>query len=272
MLHCGTEWRPTLVKRVIELLPTSTRPAKVLTDQGVGFLKGMGNPQGSGALAQELVGTELARWLGLKTPPFAIVNLRDMDIPMLHRPHPMQHGPAFVSGELKGATGDGGAAFLRKLTNPQDVAKLVLFDTWIRNSDRYAPWIQGQEDSNLDNLFFRPEGRKFELVAFDHSHCFVETSLDTELNWQATTRDERIYGNFPSFKPYFTYDSLDAARARLREMNQEIAGEIVGSIPEGWEIPEETRTKWVEVICARAALVDGYIEMSLMGQARMEWR
>src|SRR5262245_53584854 len=98
MLSCGSEWQPTLVKRVIETLRTSTRPAKVLTDEGNGFLKGMGNPAGLDALAEELVGTELARWIGLKTPPFAIVNVRDIEIPMIDRGY-MRQGPAFISRE-----------------------------------------------------------------------------------------------------------------------------------------------------------------------------
>ena len=162
MLLCGSEWQPTLIKRVIEPLPTSTRPAKVLTDQGIGFLKGMGNPAGDEALAQELVGTELARWLGLKTPPFAIVAVRELEIPM-EKAHQrvMREGPAFITQELKGMTGDGGATLLRRITNPEDIAKLVVLDTWIRNSDRHAPWLEGQVNgSNLDNLFFRVNGRK----------------------------------------------------------------------------------------------------------------
>ncbi len=269
MLHCGSEWRPTLIKRVIEPLTTSTRPVKVLTDAGIGFLKGIGNPAGTDALAEELVGTELARWLGLKTPPFALLDVRNLKIPMIGRGDVVE-GPAFVSSELRGSTSDGGTAFLRKLTNPEDVAKLVVFDTWIRNSDRHSPWIQGQ-GSNLDNLFFRQSGRKFELVAFDHSHCFVETTLDPELGWKDTILDNRVYGNFPAFKPYITYDRLDAARRRLRDMNQDIASRIVGSVPAEWGITSGTKSKWIEVICARAKLVDEFIEFAVMGQKRLEF-
>jgi hypothetical protein len=106
MLHCGSTWRPRRIIRVIETISTSTRPAKVATDQGIGFLKGMGNPAGAISLATELVAGELARWLGLKTPEFAILGVVDLEIPMAGVGN-MLNGPGFISREMKGTVGDG---------------------------------------------------------------------------------------------------------------------------------------------------------------------
>jgi hypothetical protein len=104
MLFCGRDWQPSLVKRVIETYETSTRVAKVATDAGNGFLKGMGNPAGSLALASEVVVGELAVWLGLRVPPFAIVGTGDIQIPMMGRGD-MLPGPAFISQEIEGTAG-----------------------------------------------------------------------------------------------------------------------------------------------------------------------
>jgi orotate phosphoribosyltransferase len=54
----------------------------VLTEEGIGYLKGMGNPASAGALATELIGTELARWMGLRTPDFAVISVGELEIPM----------------------------------------------------------------------------------------------------------------------------------------------------------------------------------------------
>ena len=39
--------------------------------------------------------------------------------------------PLYRARELEGAPGDGGDIFLSRLNNPDDVSKLVIFDTWI---------------------------------------------------------------------------------------------------------------------------------------------
>lgn len=263
MLACGADWRPTKVKRVVETLRTSTRVAKVATDGGIGFLKGMGNPAGNGSLACELVGTELARWFGLKTPPFALLRLDGVEIPMEGHT-PVEPGPAFISKEVQGMTADGGDAFLAHLENVSDVAKVVVFDTWIRNSDRYPADEQEQDAvSNRDNLFFHPIGQKFELVVFDHSHCFTEGVLADTIHDEYLLRDDRLYGYFPEFRKYVSSAAVNSAIHRLRQMDRTIAEEIVGSVPSEWEVTGRTRTQWAEVICARAELVASTIARRL---------
>jgi hypothetical protein len=138
------------VRRVIETHESSTRVAKVATDVGNGFLKGIGNPAGNDSLATELVAGELAAWFGVRTPPFAIIPVVDIEIPMIGVGH-MQNGPAFISREIEGSTAAGGDVFLKRLVNPDDVSKLIVFDTWIRNPDRCPP--EGLP-TNRDNLFF----------------------------------------------------------------------------------------------------------------------
>jgi len=98
MIRCGQGWQPTIVLRVIEPILSSTCVVKVATDAGIGFVKGMGNPQGNESLALELVGSELAALVGLTVPPFAIVDIAGMTIEMFNGAA-LQFGPAFISRE-----------------------------------------------------------------------------------------------------------------------------------------------------------------------------
>jgi hypothetical protein len=223
----------------------------------------MGNPAGNLSLATALVAGELARWFGLVTPPFAIVQVVDIDIPMEGYGF-MDKGPAFVSRELEGAPGDGGDIFLSRLNNPDDVSKLVIFDTWIRNADRCSP--DPEVPFNRDNLFFTPIGRKFDLVVFDHSHCFVETTLEAELEGGHLLDDARIYGNFPEFSRHLNGRAIEAGAARLHQIDAGVAQEIIGSIPADWGITTSVKTAWADLILRRAQKVADYVPLRLMDQ------
>ena len=152
MLHCGRDWQPTAIARVIEMIDSSTCVAKVATDAGIGFVKGLGNPAGNESLALELVGTELAAALGLTVPSFAIIAIEGITIPTL-RGGTFDVGPAFISKELRGGPSDGGNAFLKRLANPADIPLLVAFDTWVRNIDRCPPADYIDPTPKRDNLF-----------------------------------------------------------------------------------------------------------------------
>ncbi|WP_142113799.1 HipA family kinase [Bosea sp. AK1] len=212
----------------------------------------MGNPQGFESLVCELIAGELACWLGLYVPPFSVVRVVGIDIPMRDRGH-MEHGPAFISQKIPGAPSDAGDTFLRKIANPQDVAKLVAFDTLIRNGDRWPP-DDTRQSPNFDNLFFSPSGRKFILCALDHSHCFVETTFDNELDDDYVISDDRIYGYFPHFAPYLRPVYVVNAANRLGQMTREVAAEIVDSVPREWGLTGRQRARFIDVICARAVL------------------
>lgn len=269
MLWSGRNWRPVMVERVIETLPTSTRPAKVMTDQGPAFLKGMGNPAGSDALACEIVAGELAHLIGLRVPEFAVIEL-DLTIQMADR-GPMAKGPAFVSRALPGATGDGGDTFLMRLRRPQDVAKLVLFDSWIRNHDRAPPDDALSDQRNLDNLFFTPVARKYDLVALDHSHCFVEGELSEELGQPGVFTDERICGLFPEFQPFIDDVAVREAAQAIADVDEVAVREIIDAIPAAWDVSRATREVWVDVILARGRLIAAVGMEKLLEQRRLEF-
>src|SRR5262245_25691871 len=138
-------WQPTTINRFIRGFRTSARAILVDTDAGPGYLKALGGPEGPHTLAAELVGTRLAEWFGLPTFDFTLImidqtqEIFDRDGNQIGEALP---GPAFISRLEPGDTWSGDERQLATLANPDDIARLVVFDTWLRNCDRHS-WPRG---------------------------------------------------------------------------------------------------------------------------------
>ena len=250
MLACGRTINPTRVLREIESFVSSTRVALVETDAGLGYVKGMGNPKGSNALICELVAAELAIWFGLSIPPFAVIENCEIEIKMKDWAHSMK-APLFFSKKVDGFPRDGSAAIISKLRRPNDVAKLVVFDTWIRNTDRYSPGV-----ANSDNLLTVRRGnqRNYDLTPIDHTHCFFELMLDASMD-DAAFRDGGVYGDFPEFTPFLTRTAVGGALDRLSKLDRDFVDEIVAGTPQAWGLGASAAKRLADFICRRAAFV-----------------
>jgi len=262
VLACGAECQPTTITREIQIFPSSCRPAKVATDKAEGFIKGLGNPQGPSTLISELLAAELGTWFGLKIPPFAVVTDCPIQIPMLQH-HGYIQPPVFFSKAIDGTPRDGTNAFLRRLQRPSDVARLVVFDTWIRNNDRY---VEGA--ANSDNLLYAlsTEKGRYELVPIDHSHCFTDQEFEIDLPaaTAALITDDRIYGRYPEFTPFITAEAVDSALDDLKALDREFVCECVNALPAEWGLPAILRDPLVDLICGRAAFVVGNLRNGLV--------
>ena len=97
-------------------------------------LKALGNHGGPHLLAAEWIGTHLARWFGLPTFDFGLITVTaDDEIQFLNGQRALP-GPAFITARASRVwCGAAPAGALEKLVNPEDVGKLVLFDTSTRN-------------------------------------------------------------------------------------------------------------------------------------------
>jgi hypothetical protein len=175
---------------------------RVETDQGDGFLKALSNKAEPHHLVCELVGTQLARWLKLPTLTFSLLAITEQDRIQLADGTFAHPGPAFITKLEEGIPWGGAAEELDLLDNPGDVARLVVFDTWTRNCDRYMPRESGAR-INRDNVFLsRRTASKghFILKAIDHGCCFTcARELTVRLRELENVRDDRLYGCFPQF-------------------------------------------------------------------------
>lgn len=250
-------WQPTTILRYIDSRESSTQVILVKTDLGDGYLKAMGNPEGEHVLACEWVGTQLARWFGLPTFRFGTVMVAADDELTFHRREKgrAKPGPAFISKADPGEPWGGTKRQLKRLANPGDVSRLVVFDTWIRNQDRYFVRPDNSIRRNTNNVFLSedaPEGR-FLLRAMDHSHAFPNGREIVARNLgPAQARDPTVYGLFPEFRPFLDRDVVRRAADRLRQMDATAAARVVDTIPREWDVSPDGRRTMTEFIGTRA--------------------
>lgn len=253
-------WQPTTVRRPGTALRTATDTVPVVTDAGPGYLKALGNHGGPHLLAAEWVATQLAQWMGLPTFEFALIEVtHDDEIEFLNGQRALP-GPAFITRSESGMVWSGKREELELLVNPEDIGRLVLFDTWTRNCDRHPP-DPTLRKPNRNNVFFSnvglPDGQ-FRLLAMDHTHCFnCGRDLTATLANIDQVQDERTYGLFPEFHDFVHPDRFEwaAAVAQLRTLDRNWVRGIVGSIPREWLVEPAGRDALVRLICDRANFV-----------------
>ncbi|MCA3642346.1 MAG: hypothetical protein IOC63_10880 [Methylobacterium sp.] len=259
MIACGQFYQPTKVEFEVQTFPSSTRPALVQTDVGLGYIKGLNNPAGIGALVSELIASELGTWFGLQLPHFAILMNYDIEVNMKNNGQRIEP-PCYYSHNIHSANAfDETDLMLSKLIKNDDLSKLIVFDTWIRNFDRY---LDGE--SNPDNIIFSydAEAKGYHMHPIDHSHCisdvdFIGFPLDEE-----AAEDERIFGLFPAFAPFISGPAIDAAVSQLGTLERGFVDACLNQIPTQWGVTGATKRSLADFICNRA----GYVVSNIRGR------
>lgn len=261
-------WNPVgPVRQVGRPLATSMGTTRFrMADGSDAWLKAMGNAEGPHCLACELVATKLADWFGLPVAPHAAVPF-PAELRFVLRPADdgrpalfARPGPAFASRHVPGREWEGSPADLLTLANPADITRLIVFDTWVRNWDRYC-FDPARE--NLKNVYLGDpdkSGRRL-LYAIDHTHCFNRgRELTRSLADIGTVRDEATYGLFPAFAPLVQPLVVRQCGAVLRSLQPaEVAG-MVRSVPAEWEVPPAAGDALAQLILGRAAYLAHRIE------------
>jgi hypothetical protein len=252
-------WNPTRLMEVAGSIDTSTGTTEVTTDAGRAYIKPMGNRQGPHVLATDWVGTHLAKWFGLSTFDIAILPLTPDDTFPLPRGYSAEPGPAFATRAVEGDPWGKSGLELDLLVNPDDITRLVVFDTWMLNCDRHHHDLTVRKP-NYDNVYLASEGiepGKRRLIAMDHGLCFIRSGQDLTRKLASIdkVRDEHVYGLFPEFRDRLKEGTMESCASRLREMDAEIAGAMIETVPQEWDVSEETRRAWAELIYRRAAFV-----------------
>lgn len=254
-----SEWNPTRLMEVAGSADTSTGATEVTTDAGRAYIKPMGNRQGPHVLATDWVGTHLAKWLGLSTFDIAILPLGEDDVFDLPRGAKAKPGPAFAAKAMHGDPWGKSGLQLDLLVNPQDITRLVVFDTWTLNCDRHHYDVAVRKP-NYDNVFLSSEGVEAgqrRLIAMDHGLCFIRSGedLSPKLAQIDKVQDDHVYGLFQEFRDKLREDILIDCTERLREMDLATAEAIITTVPTEWEVSKDIRAAWAELISRRAGFV-----------------
>lgn len=264
-------WTPTTIQRWEDARDTSTGVALVVTDEGRAFLKTPCSDEGPHAVAREWVVSSLAKEFGLPVPDFALIEITADDEVYIYtgsKRRKAKPGWAFASRLIAGAAPWGGAADeLSDLANPEAIARLVVFDTWVRNADRFGGGI-----ANHDNVLLVKEkakrGTKTRLIALDHTHCCpcptLVSDLTTAIASISNVQDNSIYGLFPPFVSLVKEADAENALNDLRKVDAKRIREVIDSVPSGWSISTPIREAWAKFFVDRAA----YVADNLIGQLR----
>ncbi|MBL8793598.1 MAG: hypothetical protein JNM56_06825 [Planctomycetia bacterium] len=268
----ASAWNPTEIRRSVRSLPTGAETVIVMTDVGEAYLKAMGSDAGEHALACEWVGTQLARWFGLSTFDFALIEVtNDNELP-LSKSGNARPGPAFVTRSESGETWGGKERELERLVNPDAITRLVLFDTWTLNCDRYFLKDDGRPRINRGNVFLSSEAPpgQFVLKAMDHTHCFTcGKRLSSALSYIDRTKDPRLYGLFPEFRRFLDKGIAQAAIGRLKLLDRPTIGGMTNTIPVEWEVDATARKAVADFLLARADYLAENIVQRLWPQGEL---
>jgi hypothetical protein len=252
-------WPPKEILRFIRNFDTGTEAVLVLTDVGQGYLKARGNVGGEHCLACEWVATHLARWFKLPTFDFALLEVTDLDEVPLFRGGQAQPGPAFITRAESGEPWGGKGIQLGRLINPLDISRLVVFDTWILNCDRYAPHTRRKP--NYNNVFLSqdaPDGYLL-LKAMDHTHAFTcGRDLTPKIARIDRIKDSNVYGLFSEFRPRLNQDAFNQALDDLAQLPRQFVEQVVRSVPPEWDVSSEARKALTELIVQRASYLAGH--------------
>jgi len=259
--HSTPQWKPAEFCRFESGLDTSMGTARIITDAGKAYIKAMGNRQGPHLLAVELVATRLARWFKLSVLDHAVIMIDSEvdEIPFL-RGGFAASGPAFVTRAIHGHPWGGSVDELKALVNPKEISRLVVFDSWLRNCDRYPPDLT-QRKANYDNVLLEElagdEAGQLRLIAMDHTHCFgCGRDLDARVNHLDRVKDYRVYGLFPGFLPWMQRSEVEAAVADLSMLDKNMVNEIVHDLPAEWEVAAAARLALADFIFRRAGFMN----------------
>ena len=166
-------------------------------------------------LATDWVGTHLAKWFGLSTFDIAILTLGPDDLFRCREATPRSRAGVRCAGHCGRSLGRSGLQ-LDVLVNPEDITRLVVFDTWTLNCDRHHHDLTVRKP-NYDNVYLSSEGvepGKRRLIAMDHGLCFIRSGEDltTKLANIDKVQHEHVYGLFPEFRKKLREDIIDGLR------------------------------------------------------------
>jgi len=172
--------------------------------------------------------------------------------------------PLFFSAAVEGTPRDETDVFLQRLRDKGAISRLVVFDTWIRNWDRYY-----DGEPNSENLLYvQASLHKYNLVPIDHSNCFIGSGDAfpdgaAPIDW---VEDGGVYGKFPEFDDFITNDNVRAALAKLAMLDRNFVVEVVNSVPLAWGLGPSAREGLIDFICARATYVVDTLAQKLIDE------
>ncbi len=158
---------------------------------------------------------------------------------------PVSAGHALCSAYEDGGPWNGTEDQIKGIANTEDIAKLVLFDTWIRNRDRRAPkgGRKGGRKPNLGNVWLSlQENRQIKLKAIDHTHCLGKVVFK-KLTDITEIRDKGVFSYFEYWRQYVTAkrigEELGVLAALIKDAH--CIDAAIQEVPSDWDLSDGDR-------------------------------
>ena len=240
---------------------TLTSPILVETDTGNGVLKLPAGCGGTDSLICEFVGASLARWIGVQTPDFALIRTDSSFVEMMRGLDESlaEEADGFISRYEEPLRFT--PQSIQYVKNKDMFTRLVLFDTWIRNEDRYFKKTGKSSSRNTENILLVKNGQhkdSYTITAIDHAEAFREfqPKFEPEKHFgERAINDPAVFGRFPEFDPYLDWKVACRVVGRLMQVNEFEVQELFSRIPRSWALDEEIKKAFISFIVNRAAFV-----------------
>lgn len=180
----------------------------------------------------------------------------------------VEAGPAFFSRWELAQSLSPNSRLLANLRQPRDVAKLVVFDTWIRNKDRFTV-DQNGEAFNYDNILLVPDKKKTQLLVIDHSHAFAETTLEDEID-ELWATEQTVYGLFNEFAPMLTRRDVISSLDSICALVVADIRDICHSPPPEWGFTAVLADRLAQMLTRRATLMREWFPSAVIAQMELD--
>jgi hypothetical protein len=247
---------------VLNVLSTGDDPVIVLAeDENVYLIKHNIRGHNLSNLAREWISYQLFKQLGISIPKAELLYFEPMKYrEELSPPLTGRFEKQIVFGskwlqardDLKDDMYSGKSGSKEKLVNPSELAKILVMDIWLKNSDR--------QSGNLNLIV-----SKQKLYAIDHAATF-----DQEPFIRLAETDRKEYFIEPGeigdliinshyFNYYFNRYPKEFENAgitlceKIEETDEPLLRKILKSLPENWQITNEEQTAIIEYLMYRKA-------------------
>lgn len=195
------------------------------------------NPQGVRVLANELVSAGLASLISVPVPLCGIVEVTNSFVnvePMLSG---FEAGLCFGS-EYHKAVDVSGPSEIWMASNREELAGIVLFDSWCNNVDRAH---------NPGNLILTADGRGQRILAIDHGFCFGH-QWDKYINEIGQPVSVICRSDFRQFVAQKHFEPFIE---RIKGIKEAELRDVIAEVPQEWNVSESERVALVKYVQSR---------------------
>lgn len=242
------------IKYIGAMSKGKTRPQLFECDDGnqyvVKFMSNPISPNANKHLAHEIIANRLAQLLGLPVAKGQIIYFSKEIIENTPEINDFQvkPGPHFGTVFYKNKTRPTKKERIKKCSNLQDMAGVMVFDHWVHNRDRA---------NNLWNLIIDEGDQENKLYMIDHAGCFYSTRRSSKKLRSGADSIRIHWGkNYKQFRPFLTdKQSFTKYVNKIEQLADSEIREIVFSTPTEWEPDHKELEAIYEYLTTRKSFI-----------------